>query len=1283
MKAASKEEKWVFTPLSKAGFFFRDSHGGTPPTAQQSDPAVPSGSGVAPASASLETSGTLASDTDCDAAAAAAAATTAAATAVSRTMPEGKSIPEDLSPYYHQPAAGSGGGGVYFSSSDDEDDHADEVNGSDEVDCRIEAPFASSSELSGNGSVLSRSAAQTTTPRDIAAGGLLAVGGDPELKVLSLLSESPRLPAHLKEHSKQVQRQMGLPVAQGVADSDNVDEAEFRLKELLPRNKSSHAKPASATAGQPKSQGNGLSKKPPRVPLPQRDVPSENVVAPKSAASAATDSTGTQRLTPLSSDAPAFVLPSPESVQGTHSEPFGDNKVTATVSSASSSATSKNTTPTSGVFPSASTAVEESFWNTHNKGNRYAAAMAQAVINGATVEEERNVDLKSEPRACFRQPAVNSQYQQEGPQPTSLPQSAMTWQQWGAAPYSQQWVHDTSQRCFYHQQSVSGPGAVSGPRYHEGSRLLPGGGSRMSDYPHGHWASNVAGEYGANYGYYPPPGMAGGYHAAGQHQSVAGLPVHGYAVSGNDPAAHSRGGGRSRHKNNGRRKHKGRGRHGRGREHSNRWDSSRTNRGGNSNFNEIKSSRQETSLRHQEDRSRSNVKASGHGAANRSGKPGNSSLSLRPLEDFKGWLVDAMKDRFGSVLIQHHIRSWFESLDDTVDNNAAATSSNRSNSELSSAHHTSVANDNSSACQWQWVLEELGAQSRAREAARDPHGNYVVSLLLKSFESDLRTEPRRLLVDIIGQFSGHMVELAMHPNASRVLQTALGVLAAWANVDLRRRLVTELCSGGRVVECIHDRNGNHVVQFVIRTAQSPGDYCTQELQPVFDECLQAGLASLARHVYGCRVVQQMLTRVWAAWYHDELQRASSRDASMSATLDSSTMSKGDCSTDSKKSSGQVASHSTLGRLNSRDKCKPSRPKRGRPIQGITIEDSALVVVPDAAQSPRVPFHLPSPAQRELQLLAEQQKEAADVPPGFPTTPGGTVLASYLEDLLLQEAVDERRFEAQEAAVVAAKAAAEAERAAATAATAARRQQPTNPVVRGLFGLSPRCDERAAEATGSQQRSAFPSTAHAQTQSQPIDEEANNTTTSENTTIVKVSTAKIGVCASAMDGQSQPRATCQPAAADVRSLSRHEWNFLKTYGSHMLRDLSEDLASLCRSKFGNYVVSHVLKGPREVCKVFVNELHNCGTELLLKFAEDKHASNIVELYSRLCDKPQFDSLVDALVDGQTEVPANSSLIVFFAGHPFANYVLQQVRPFFALAVIYSGQFCTTSARCSWR
>lgn len=76
--------------------------------------------------------------------------------------------------------------------------------------------------------------------------------------------------------------------------------------------------------------------------------------------------------------------------------------------------------------------------------------------------------------------------------------------------------------------------------------------------------------------------------------------------------------------------------------------------------------------------------------------------------------------------------------------------------------------------------------------------------------------------------------------------------------------------------------------------------------------------------------------------------------------------------------------------------------------------------------------------------------------------------------------------------------------------------------------------------------------------------------------------------------------------------------------------------------------------------------DAGTELLLKFAEDKHASNVVELYARLCDKHQFDALVDGLlvVDGRTEATAatsttTSSLVVFFAGHPFANYVLQQV------------------------
>jgi hypothetical protein len=119
----------------------------------------------------------------------------------------------------------------------------------------------------------------------------------------------------------------------------------------------------------------------------------------------------------------------------------------------------------------------------------------------------------------------------------------------------------------------------------------------------------------------------------------------------------------------------------------------------------------------------------------------------------------------------------------------------------------------------------------------------------------LKTQLKQTLV-------GEMVELSSQIYGCRVVQKALEKM----NDDDLIDLLTEFHIS--VLACIHDQNGNHVIQKIIeivsyrsRTYQADSQKravnFSKELQFILD-CVVKNIVSLSCHPFGCRVMQRIL-----------------------------------------------------------------------------------------------------------------------------------------------------------------------------------------------------------------------------------------------------------------------------------------------------------------------------------------------------------------------------------------------------------------------------------------
>jgi hypothetical protein len=140
----------------------------------------------------------------------------------------------------------------------------------------------------------------------------------------------------------------------------------------------------------------------------------------------------------------------------------------------------------------------------------------------------------------------------------------------------------------------------------------------------------------------------------------------------------------------------------------------------------------------------------------------------------------------------------------------------------------------------QMIFEEV--IKHAEQLMTDVFGNYVIQ---KFFEYGT-PEQKDQLVDAI---RGNVMKLALQMYGCRVIQKALESIDS----EQQMELLSEM--NGEVLKCVKDQNGNHVVQKVIEKVEPV------RLQFIIDSFIGENgdsVCALAKHPYGCRVIQRVL-----------------------------------------------------------------------------------------------------------------------------------------------------------------------------------------------------------------------------------------------------------------------------------------------------------------------------------------------------------------------------------------------------------------------------------------
>jgi len=118
----------------------------------------------------------------------------------------------------------------------------------------------------------------------------------------------------------------------------------------------------------------------------------------------------------------------------------------------------------------------------------------------------------------------------------------------------------------------------------------------------------------------------------------------------------------------------------------------------------------------------------------------------------------------------------------------------------------------------------------------DVFGNYVIQKLFDAPE---------MHPDLYQSIQGNVLELSLQMYGCRIVQKAFASLQDTYKVQLLQEF------HGHVMDCIHDQNGNHVIQKIIET-------CSQlQLDFLYDQVFPK-IIQLSCHPYGCRVLQRML-----------------------------------------------------------------------------------------------------------------------------------------------------------------------------------------------------------------------------------------------------------------------------------------------------------------------------------------------------------------------------------------------------------------------------------------
>jgi len=143
-----------------------------------------------------------------------------------------------------------------------------------------------------------------------------------------------------------------------------------------------------------------------------------------------------------------------------------------------------------------------------------------------------------------------------------------------------------------------------------------------------------------------------------------------------------------------------------------------------------------------------------------------------------------------------------------------------------------------------------------RRLRNDVFGNYVVQKLLDFGTPEMKADIRTTL-------EGEMLQLSLQMYGCRVVQKALETL----DEDHLPRILMEFHHN--VLSCIHDQNGNHVIQKCIevmnsraRKWESVGNpdrarFLREQIDFIVNDVL-VNTATLSCHPYGCRVLQRIL-----------------------------------------------------------------------------------------------------------------------------------------------------------------------------------------------------------------------------------------------------------------------------------------------------------------------------------------------------------------------------------------------------------------------------------------
>lgn len=174
----------------------------------------------------------------------------------------------------------------------------------------------------------------------------------------------------------------------------------------------------------------------------------------------------------------------------------------------------------------------------------------------------------------------------------------------------------------------------------------------------------------------------------------------------------------------------------------------------------------------------------------------------------------------------------------------------------------------SSEAEKQLVFDEV--YGSAQTLMTDVFGNYVLQKLFE-YGSPHHCEALANLL------KGQAVQLSMQMYGCRVVQKAL----EYVSTEQLLELVSEFENPSLLFRCVHDSNGNHVIQKCIEVVSKAAKNATGEVSAYLSSRIQfiidafkGHVKELSSHPYGCRVVQRILeycTNVQKAVVLEELR----------------------------------------------------------------------------------------------------------------------------------------------------------------------------------------------------------------------------------------------------------------------------------------------------------------------------------------------------------------------------------------------------------------------------